>query len=171
MPSYVKRLPYTEKLVTEIFGSYIFERDLAQPGYKLINACKLAVPPVCRSMFFKLVNPLGKGDYAKLANWLFTDLVVSRVNKPNLKKFDMFTEEQIIGLIREYEPTEQELKEFWLVAAVIPDIVIDGFDHNKAAVAAYLAILDGAISRTQVDWLNLYQFPLKKQAVNYQLPE
>jgi hypothetical protein len=167
---YVKRLPYTEKLIIEIFGAYIFERDLAQPGYKLINACKLAVPPICRSMFFKLVNPLGKGNYAKLANWLFTDLVMLRVNNANIKKFDRFTEEQIIGFIREYEPTGQELKDFALLTTVIPDIVVPGFNRDMASVAAYLAILDGAISKTQVDWLNLYQFPIKNQAVNLRPP-
>ena len=47
MGDYVKRLPYTEQLIVEIFGGYIFERDTTQPGYKLINACTLGIPPPC----------------------------------------------------------------------------------------------------------------------------
>lgn len=159
---YVQRGPYTEKLIVEIFGEYIFERDLEQAGHKTINACRLAVPPHARSLFFKLVNPLGKRNYARLFNWLFEDRVMLKVNKANVKRLDRFTEEQLLLTLAEYKPTDEEIKEFKLVATQLPVVTVGDWDALDCNVACQLAILDNAISMAQLEWLHARQFPTKR---------
>lgn len=157
----MQRGTYTEKLVIEIFGEYIFERDLEQAGYKTINACKLAIPPHARSLFFRLVNPLGRRNYARLFNWLFEDLVMLKVNKANIKKFDRFTEEQLLLTLAEYLPTDEEIKEFKIVALQLPVVTVGKWDTLDCNVACQLAILDNSISMAQLEWLHARQFPIK----------
>ena len=163
---YARRGPYSERLVIEIFGEYLFGRDMTQPGYKVVNACRLAVPIHARSMFFKLVLPMGRGNYNRLLNWLFDDTVMLTVNKANLKKFDRFTEEQILLILAEYDPTEEEIGEFRKEAALaIQPIVYDKTeDVTVSRVRALLALKDWALSKSQLDWLSNLHYPTRKSA-------
>ena len=169
MGDYVKRLPYTEQLVTEIFGEYIFERDTTAPGYKLVNACTLGIPPHVRYDFLKLVKPLGRANYVKLLNWLYTDPVMLKLNKGSLKKLDKFLAEQLTARIIDYIPEHDE------VFTLLPGERVFGFlpcDTDRAAIVAVIAAkADGAISDSQAEWLFNFHYPQRKNVLQFKLPE
>jgi hypothetical protein len=167
MGDYVKRLPYTEQLVTEIFGAYIFERDTALPGYKLINACQLGIPPHVRADFFKLVKPLGHSNYVRLLKWLYSDTVMLKINKASLKKLDKFLAEQLSSRLSDYIPEHDE------VYTPPPGERVLGFlncDDDRAKIAVMRAKDDGAISDSQLSWLYDFHYPTKKNAIQFKLP-
>lgn len=168
MSDYVKRLPYTEQLVIEIFGEYIFERDTTPPSYKLINACQLGIPPHVRADFFRLVKPLGRSNYVKLLNWLYSDTVMLRLNKANLKKLDKFLAEQLTARLIDYIPDHDE------VFTPPPGERILGFlpcDTDRARIAVIKAKEDGAISENQLIWLYNFHYPTKSNVLQFKLPE
>ena len=83
------RTATAEKMVTEIFGEYLFERDTRPAKPIVTNSCRLAIDPDYRSLFFKLVEPLGASNYASLQRWLFLDvnrLVINPERKKTIKK-------------------------------------------------------------------------------------
>lgn len=169
MGNYVNRLPYAEQLITEIFGEYIFERDTTPPGYKLINACQLGIPPHVRADFFKLIKPLGRANYVKLLNWLYSDVVMLKLNKDNLKKLDNLFDEQLIARLIEYIIPEHDE-----VFATPPGERVFGFlpcDADRAVVAITRAKDDGAISDSQIDWLYNFHYPARKSILQFRLPE
>ena len=168
MNNYVKRLPYTEQLITEIFGEYLFERDLTPPGYKLVNACTLGIPPHVRADFLKLVKPLGRANYVKLLNWLCTDPVKLKLNKDSLKKLDKFLAEQLTARLVDYIPEHDE------VFTPPPGERVFGFlpcDTDRAIAAVFAAKADGAISDSQVEWLFNFHYPQRKNVLQLKLPE
>ena len=168
MGDYVRRLPYTEQLITEIFGEYIFERDTTAPGYKLVNACTLGIPPHVRYDFLKLVKPLGRANYVKLLNWLYTDPVMLKLNKDSLKKLDKFLAEQLTARLIDYIPEHDEVfiplpgeRVFWFLPC----------DTYRAIVAVIAAKADGAISDSQAEWLFNFHYPQRKNVLQFKLPE
>lgn len=166
--AYVKRLPYTEQLITEIFGAYIFTRDTALPGYKLINACNLGVPIHVRADFFKLVKPLGLRNYQKLLKWLYSDPVMLKLNKNNLKKLDKLLAEQLTSRIVDYIPDHDG------VTVPPPGVRVLGFlpcDDDRAKIALQAALDDGAISYNQSQWLYDFYCPTKNNVLQLKLPE
>lgn len=168
MGDYVKRLPYTEQLIIEIFGEYIFERDTTPPGYKLINACQLGIPPHVRAEFFKLVKPLGRANYVKLLNWLYSDPGMLRLNKASLRKLDKFLAEQLTARLTDYIPDHDE------VFTPPPGERILGFlpcDTERAVVAVITAKAYGAISDSQLDWLHDFHYPARKSIFQFSLSE
>lgn len=168
MGDYVRRLPYTEQLIVEIFGGYIFERDTTAPGYKLINACTLGIPPHVRADFFKLVKPLGRANYVKLFNWLYSDTVMLKLNKVSLKKLDKFLSEQLTARLIEYIPEHDE------VFTPLPGERVFSFlpcDAERAMIAVISAKADGAISESQLDWLYNFHYPVKHNVLQFKLPD
>lgn len=166
--AYVKRLPYTEQLITEIFGSYIFERDTTPPGYKMVNACNLGVPAHVRADFFKLLKPLGRDNYIKLLNWLYTDPVMLKLNRASLKKLDKLLAEQLTSRIIDYIPDHDG------VTVPPPGVRVLGFlpcDDDRAKIAVQSAIEDGALSHSQAEWLYDFHYPTKKNVLQFKLPE
>ena len=158
MNNYVKRLPYTEQLIIEIFGEYIFERDTTQPGYKLVNACTLGIPPHVRADFFRLVKPLGRANYVKML----------RLDKSSLKKLDKFLAEQLTARLVEYIPEHDE------VFTPLPGERAFGFlpcDTERAIIAVMAAKADGAISESQAEWLYNFHYPIRADASQLRLPE
>lgn len=168
MSGYVKRLPYTEQLITEIFGEYIFKRDTTPPGHKLINACKLGVPTHVRSVFFKLVSPLGWDNYVKLLNWLYLDPVTLKLNKSSLEKLDRLLAEQLAARLIDYIPEHDE------VFTPPPGERVFGFlpcDDDRAIIAVLRAKDDWAISDSQLDWLYNFHYPARESILQLSLPE
>lgn len=164
----MKRLPYTEQLIVEIFGEYIFERDTTPPGYKLINACQLGIPPHVRADFFRLVKPLGRSNYVKLLNWLYSDPVMLKLNKASLRKLDKFLDEQLTSRLIEYIPKHDE------VFTTQPGERVFEFlpcDAERAVMAVVAAKGDGAISDSQVEWLNNFHYPARNNILQLKLPE
>lgn len=170
MGNYVKRLPYTEQLIVEIFGEYIFERDATPANHKLINACHLGIPPHVRADFFKVVGPLGLGldNYIKLLNWLYSDTVMLRLNEASLRKLDEFLAEQLTARLTNYIPEHDE------VFTPPPGERVFGFlpcDTDRAIMAVITAKSDGSISESQLDWLYNFHYPVKHNVLQFKLPE
>lgn len=168
MSNYARRLPFTEQLITEIFGEYVFERDAAPPSYKLLNACNLGIPPHVRADFFRLVKPLGRANYVKLLNWLYRDTVTLSLNKVNLKKLDKFLAEQLTARLVDYIPEHDE------VFTPPPGERVFGFlpcDAKRAAIAVIAARDDGVISDSQLDWLYNFHYPARNSISQLMLPE
>lgn len=175
------RTTTAEKMVIEIFGEYLFERDTKPAKPIVTNSCRLAVDPDYRSLFFKLIEPLGASNYGALQRWLFLDVERLVINQERKKIIRKLFSDNVIEELSVHVPDWRGYND----QIYLPDIgkqaaVIIRNQYNKGArtgkdlplieYSIGSALAYGAISTSELSIfvrdntvVNPYQYPFAKE--------